>query len=89
MSDKSGYPEMAWVYIEKLRSKCQALQTAPFRGQKRDDLRENPRIISIEKMAVAAFEVNEDKHSVTILNIFYGGRDYETLMRERGESKQQ
>lgn len=82
IADKSGYPEIAWAYIEKLRSKCQDLQTAPLRGQRRDDLRENLRIVAIDKMAVAAFEVNEEKRSVTVLNIFYGGRDYEAIMRE-------
>jgi toxin ParE1/3/4 len=81
IADKSGYPEIAWAYIEKLRHKCQELKTAPKRGQRRDDLRKNLRILAIDRAAVAAFEVDEEKQTVTILNIFYGGRDYETIMR--------
>lgn len=80
--DASGFPETAWNYIERLRDKCYNLQTAPLRGHKRDDLRKNVRIIALDKRAVAAFEVDEKTHTVTILNIFYGGRDYDALMRE-------
>jgi len=80
ISDKSGFPERAWVYIEKLRQKCHELETAPLRGQQRNDLMENLRIAPIDKKAVAAFIVDEKKQTVIILNIFYGGRDYETLM---------
>ncbi len=82
IADASGLPEVAWRYIEKLRKKCTDLQTAPLRGHKRDDLRKNLRVVAIDKNAVAAFEVHEKKQSVTILNIFYGGRDYDTLMRD-------
>jgi len=81
ISDASGLPEVAWAYIEKLKNKCRNLKTAPLRGHKRDDLRKNLRIVTIDKNAVAAFEVNEKKRTVTILNIFYGGRDYEAIMR--------
>ncbi len=41
ISDKSGFPERAWAYIEKLRQKCHELETAPFRGHRRNDLMEN------------------------------------------------
>ena len=77
---KSGLPEVAWAYIEKLRQKCHDLKTIPLIGQQRNDLRKNLRIIAIDKKAIAAFEVIEDKQIVTILNIFYGGRDYEAIM---------
>lgn len=82
ISDASGFPEVAWVYIEKLRNKCYDLRTAPLRGRKRDDLRKNLRIVALDKNATVAFEVNETKQTVTVLNIFYGGRDYETLMTD-------
>ncbi|SER44068.1 Plasmid stabilization system protein ParE [Nitrosomonas sp. Nm51] len=84
--EKSGLPEVAWTYIERLRNKCHDFRIAPMRGQRRDDLRKNLRIAALDKSTVAAFEVDEDKQSVTILNIFYGGRDYETIMRDSDES---
>ena len=80
ITEKSGLPEVAWAYIEKLRQKCHDLKMAPLIGQQRSDLRKNLRIIAIDKNAIAAFEVIEDKQIVTILNIFYGGRDYEAIM---------
>ena len=75
--DESGYPEIAWNYIERLREKCYSFERAPIRGHKRDDIRANLRILAIDKNAVAAFEVDESHLTVTILNIFYGGEDYE------------
>ena len=82
ISDASGLAEVAWSYIERLRSECHSLEHAPLRGHKRDDLRKNLRILPIAKNTVAAFEVNEKKRTVTILNIFHGGRDYQTIMRD-------
>ena len=29
ITEKSGLPEVAWAYIEKLRQKCHDLRTAP------------------------------------------------------------
>lgn len=83
IADKSGLPEVAWAYAQKLREKCHGLSAAPLRGQKRDDLRQNLRVVPIDKNAIAAFEVDEEKGTVTILNIFYGGRDYDTIMNNK------
>lgn len=80
ITEKSELPEVAWAYLEKLRLKYHGLGTTPLIGQQRDDLRKNLRIIAIDRNAIAAFEVNEDKKIVTILNIFYGGRNYEAIM---------
>ena len=80
IAEQSGFPERAWAYIEKLRIKCQDLETAPQRGQPRSDLMENLRIYPLDKKTVAAFVVDNDKQIVNISNIFYGGRDYEAIM---------
>ena len=81
--EKSGFPERAWVYVEKLRKKCMEMHNAPLRGQARDDLMNGLRIAAIDRKTVMAFLVKEKKKSVIILNIFYGGRDYETLIAKR------
>lgn len=80
IADKSGLPETAWAYIEKLRDKCRKLAIAPICGQKRDDLMANLRITPLDKKTVAAFLVDEAAQTVLVVNIFYGGRDYETLL---------
>ena len=82
IADKSGFPERAWAYIEKLRQRCYELETAPLHGHQRDDLMEHLRVAPIDKKAVAAFIVDEARQAVLILNIFYGGRDYEALLKE-------
>jgi plasmid stabilization system protein ParE len=78
--EKSGFPERAWAYMEKLKFKCQELETFPVRGQLRNDLMSGLRIYPLDSRAVAAFLVDEAKLTVHVLNIFYGGRDYEVLM---------
>lgn len=80
ISAQSGFPERAWAYIEGLRLKCQKLETAPLRGQQRNDLMKNLRIYPLNKKTVAAFLVDENQQAVKILNIFYGGRDFEAIM---------
>lgn len=80
IAEHSGFPERAWSYIEMLRYKCLDLNTAPQRGQQRSDLMENLRVYPLDKKTVAAFIVDEKKQAVNILNIFYGGRDYETII---------
>jgi len=82
IAEQSGLPEVAWSYIKRLKEKCKGLAHSPSRGQRRDDIRPNLRIIPIAKNAVAAFEIDEENQSVSILNIFYGGRDYEVLLSE-------
>jgi len=80
IAEQSGFPERAWAYMEKLKLKCQELETFPIRGQPRNDLMGGLRIYPLGNRAVAAFLVDEAKLTVRILNIFYGGRDYEVLL---------
>ncbi len=73
-------PEVAIAYIRKLKEACSRLRQAPIRGRNREDLRKNLRILALDKSAVAAFEVDEKREQVKILNIFYGGQDYDAIM---------
>ena len=87
IADSSGIPEIAWRYISKLKDRCESLQHAPIRGRGRDDIRLNLRILSLDKNAIAAFEVDKDQQEVLILNIFYGGEDYETIIQSEPPSR--
>lgn len=80
IAEQSGFPDRAWNYMERLKSKCQALETLPIRGQLRNDLMDGLRIYPLDNKAVAAFLVNEADLTVQVLNVFYGGRDYEALL---------
>jgi plasmid stabilization system protein ParE len=66
--------------MERLKSKCHELETFPIRGQLRNDLMDGLRIYPLDTNAVAAFLVNEADLTVQVLNVFYGGRDYEALL---------
>ena len=80
ISEQSGFSRRAWLYMESLHHKCQGLEIAPERGQQRDDLIKGLRIYPLDKKAIAAFIIDEENSMVRILNIFYGGRDYETIL---------
>ena len=43
ITEKSGLPQVAWAYIEKLRQSCHGLRMTPLIGQQRNDLRKNLR----------------------------------------------
>ncbi|KRB22918.1 hypothetical protein ASE05_14780 [Mesorhizobium sp. Root172] len=57
---------------------------APRGGRSRDDIVPGLRTVPFEHSAVIAYVIEGDV--VRIVNIFYGGRDYETLMRGGGSN---
>lgn len=65
----------AIAYIERLEATCLGFSAASERGHRRDDIREGLRITGFEKRVTIAFTVDETR--VTILRLFYGGRDWE------------
>lgn len=81
IAEQSGFPERAWAYIQKLKVACQKLEVSPLRGQKRDDLMVGLRIYPLDKRTVAAFLIDETTRVVRVLDIFYGGQDYDAIMK--------
>lgn len=57
---------------------CKAFSHASERGQLRNDIRPNLRIIGFERRVAIAFTVDAER--VTILRIFYGGKSWEADM---------
>ncbi len=53
----------------------------PHRGTRREDLRPGLRITNYKGRAVIAFGVDDATELVSILGVFYGGRDYETALQ--------
>ncbi len=72
-----GSPVTALRYTEAIVTYCESLSSAPHRGNRRDDVRPGLRITNYKHRAVIAFEVDDVAAIVTVLGIFYGGRDYE------------
>ena len=77
---EAAAPDVAAQYTEAIVSYCESLRTFPLRGTQRDDVRPGLRITNYKKRAVIAFAV--DAELVSIIGIFYGGQDYETILRD-------
>ncbi len=73
-------PEVAACYTDAIVDYCEGLAQFPLRGTKRDDVRPGLRVTHYRKRSVIAFSV--DSSRVSILGIFYGGQDYESLLQE-------
>lgn len=56
---------------------------APFGGRARDDPEPGLRTVPFERSAVIACHVGK---TVVVMNVFYGGRDYEALYRDSGDA---
>jgi len=77
---EAASPDIAAQYTEAIVSCCENLNTFPYRGIERDDVRPGLRITNYKKCAVIAFHVEAEV--VSIIGVFYGGRSYETIMPE-------
>jgi toxin ParE1/3/4 len=73
-------PDIAARYTEAIVSFCESLRTFPHRGNMRDDVRPGLRITNYKKRAVIAFAV--DSEQVSIIGVFYGGQDYESILQD-------
>ena len=83
IADESGFPDRAENYVTAILDYCDNLATFPFIGVVRDDLRPGLRTLGFRKRVVIAFAVTDE--SVDVLGIYYGGRDYETLIAADAE----
>jgi plasmid stabilization system protein ParE len=77
---KAASPDIAARYTEAIVSYCESLHSFLHRGTMRDDVRPGLRITNYKKRTVIAFDV--DAEMVSIIGIFYGGQDYETIIQE-------
>lgn len=73
----------AETYVAQIISFCIGLGDFPERGTRRDDLRPGVRTVGFRKRATVVFAVRSDR--VAILGVFYGGQDFEAVLREEPE----
>ncbi|WP_296738545.1 type II toxin-antitoxin system RelE/ParE family toxin [Mesorhizobium sp.] len=69
-------------FVDRIEDRCRSIGNAPRGGRLRDDILPGLRTVPFEHSAVIAYVIENDL--VHIVNIFYGGRDYEALMRDSG-----
>lgn len=67
-------------YIGRIVSFCRGLDTFPSRGTRRDDILAGLRTVGFERRLTIAFLV--DAEAVLIEGVFYGGRDFEAILRD-------
>ena len=72
--------ETAANYIRAIVRQCNSLSTFPRRGTQRDDLGPGIRVFGFRRRVSIAFRIGET--SVTILGAFYGGQNFEALLKE-------
>lgn len=66
------------------QASCEKLKAFPEVGRLLDDLRPGIRILGFERHVVIVYTVLRSG-DVEIGRVFYGGRDYETLISDEGE----
>lgn len=76
----SASPAVAAGYVDAIVAHCEGLAVFPRRGTMRDDIRPGLRTSSYKKRAVIATFVDDEAQQVTILGVFYGGQDYDTIL---------
>jgi plasmid stabilization system protein ParE len=73
-------PASAETYTNAIVERCERLGEMPLAGVVRDDIRRGLRAAFFRRRVVIAYSAGAK--TVTVLAIFYGGQDYESLLRE-------
>lgn len=81
---QAASPEVAQRYVEAIVTYCEGLQSFPHRGSQRDDIRPGLRMTNYKGRCVLAFAVTDEL--VSVVGVFYGGQDYETVLRSDWEA---
>ncbi|UVK57188.1 type II toxin-antitoxin system RelE/ParE family toxin [Mesorhizobium sp. AR02] len=83
--ENSGSENIANGFVDRINERCQKIGNAPRGGRSRDEILPGLRAVPFERSAVITYVIESDV--IRIVNIFYGGRDYETLMRDGGSNE--
>lgn len=81
IADQGGVAR-AEAYVGKIVAACRALSAFPVRGSLRDDIRPNLRMIGYGRRVTIAFSVDAESETVAIYGVFYGGQDFEVMLRD-------
>jgi toxin ParE1/3/4 len=70
----------AFKFVTRIEARCEKIGDIPHIGTARNDILPGLRIVPFERSAVILYMLEANR--IRITNIFYGGRDYEALMRK-------
>lgn len=77
---KAAGPVTALSYLARIEAYLMGFEIASERGSRRDDIRPGLRTVGFERRLTIAFTVEAER--VTILRVFYGGMDWETILSD-------
>ena len=77
--EEEASPEIALRYTSAIVVYCEGFRELPRRAVRRDDIRPGMHITHYKGRVVIAFTV--DVGRVSIIGVFYGGRDYAVLLQ--------
>jgi len=80
---ETGSPITAARYVDAIVSFCEELTQFPLRSRQRDDLMMNLRITNYRGNAIIAYLVSDASHVVTVVGVFYGGQNYDSIFQEQ------
>lgn len=73
-------PEVAADFTEAIVAYCEGLAEFPHRGTDRSYIRPGLRTASFRKRTTIAFAILDE--TLAIVGVFYGGRDFESILRQ-------
>lgn len=76
--DRSQSRIVAEGFVGRIMDRCDAIGHAPLGGVARPEFGDGMRMVPFEKTAVIFYRVQRKR--IEIVSIFYGGRDYSTLV---------
>jgi toxin ParE1/3/4 len=68
-------------FLLEIESRCRSLVDFPLQGRARNDLGPGYRVLFYARRVVVVYRVTEER--IEVLRVFYGGRDYEKIIRGR------
>jgi toxin ParE1/3/4 len=80
-------PTIADNYAESIVSYCEGLGMFPHGGSAREDIRPGLRTSSFKKRVVVAYAVDDEARALTVVGLFYGGQDFESLLSAAPDDK--
>ena len=87
ISQKST-PDAALRFTMAIADYCAGLDDFPHRGTLREDIRPGLRIVNFRRNTVIAIAVDDAASIVTVIGIYYGGRNYEAILGAKGIDKE-
>jgi toxin ParE1/3/4 len=73
-------PTIAEHYTDAIVRFCESLKDFPHKGFRREDIRPGLRVTHYKGRCVIAFAIDDTTMIVTILGVFYGGRNYADIL---------